>query len=181
MLDQILKFDVKLKTIISGGQTGADQAGLVAAKVFNLETGGFAPNGFMTVHGPFPALGHLYGLIPNGTYVERTEKNVICAHATIRFATNFQSPGEVVTLRAINKHRKPYLDVQLPVESVFDAAEQVADFIESTGVAILNVAGNSDRKEFIGEHFSQTFEILVTALQHLDRKGLLAKPAKESK
>lgn len=175
MLDQILQFDVKLKKVISGGQTGADQAGLVAAKVFNLETGGFAPDNFQTVNGPFPALGHLYGLIEGGNYVQRTEKNVRAADATIRFASNLKSPGELATLRAINKHHKPYLDVQLPVASVFDAAERIATFIEHTGIATLNVAGNSDRKEFIGEHFSQTFEILVSAFQRLDKLGRLAK------
>ena len=34
--------------IISGGQTGADMAGLMAAKKVGFNTGGFAPKGFKT-------------------------------------------------------------------------------------------------------------------------------------
>ena len=34
---------MKLRKIISGGQTGVDRAGLEAGKKLNLETGGTAP------------------------------------------------------------------------------------------------------------------------------------------
>lgn len=41
-----------LHTIISGGQTGADQAGLEAAMHMRLKTGGIAPPRFITENGP---------------------------------------------------------------------------------------------------------------------------------
>ena len=45
-----------LTTIISGGQTGADQAGLLAAQALGLQTGGWAPHGWRTDAGPAPWL-----------------------------------------------------------------------------------------------------------------------------
>lgn len=169
-----VRYDFALRKIISGGQTGADFAGLVAGRVFNLETGGFAPDDFKTLLGPAPdILGGKYGLIEGGPYPVRTEKNVKLADATIRFASNFKSPGERCTLRAINKHAKPYLDVHLPAE-IPGTVDLVVDFIEKHAVQVLNVAGNADRKSFTGDHFVQTYNVLVLALMRLEKKGRLA-------
>ena len=41
-----------LKKIISGGQTGADQAGLDVAIKFNIPHGGWIPKGRLTEEGP---------------------------------------------------------------------------------------------------------------------------------
>lgn len=49
--------------IISGGQTGADQAGLAAAKELGLETGGWLPKGCITDEGRRPDLLALYGMV----------------------------------------------------------------------------------------------------------------------
>ena len=40
--------------VISGGQTGADQAGWRAAKASGIPTGGWMPKGFLTEDGPRP-------------------------------------------------------------------------------------------------------------------------------
>jgi Circularly permutated YpsA SLOG family len=45
--------------IISGGQTGADQAGWRAAKACGLETGGWMPKGWKTELGCSPFFGPL--------------------------------------------------------------------------------------------------------------------------
>jgi hypothetical protein len=42
--------------VISGGQTGADQAGLRAARACGIPTGGWAPRGWLTEAGPAPWL-----------------------------------------------------------------------------------------------------------------------------
>lgn len=52
-----------LEKVISGGQTGADQAGLKAAKKCGIPTGGFIPPRFVTSNGPSPWLGEEYGLV----------------------------------------------------------------------------------------------------------------------
>ena len=45
-----------LSKIISGGQTGADRAGLEVAKRLGYETGGTVPRGYKTSTGPDPTL-----------------------------------------------------------------------------------------------------------------------------
>ncbi len=49
--------------IISGGQTGADQAGLMVAHRLGLKRGGTAPPGFMTEEGPKPNFLQAMGLV----------------------------------------------------------------------------------------------------------------------
>ncbi len=48
-----------LDRVISGGQTGADQAALRAARAAGIPTGGWAPLGWKTEEGPAPRLAGL--------------------------------------------------------------------------------------------------------------------------
>lgn len=41
-----------IERVISGGQTGADQAALRAARACGIPTGGWAPRGWLTEDGP---------------------------------------------------------------------------------------------------------------------------------
>jgi hypothetical protein len=47
---------IKVSKIISGGQTGADMAGILAARELGLEVDGYAPFGYLTENGPTPSL-----------------------------------------------------------------------------------------------------------------------------
>ena len=51
-----------LQKVVSGGQTGADRAGLKAACILGIETGGWAPTGFATANGNDPTLGTKFHL-----------------------------------------------------------------------------------------------------------------------
>src|SRR4051812_44710113 len=106
---------MSLEMIRSGGQTGADESGLWVAKKFGLKTGGVIPKGFRTLIGARPELGRLYGLMEHASdnYVPRTYQNVRDADGTVRLAGNFDSRGEICTLKAINEYKKPYFDVDL--------------------------------------------------------------------
>jgi predicted Rossmann-fold nucleotide-binding protein len=70
--------------VVSGGQTGVDQAALRAARAAGFETGGFAPQGWATEAGPAPWLAE-YGLVECrvGGYPARTFENVRVADATL--------------------------------------------------------------------------------------------------
>lgn len=129
--------------IISGGQTGADIAGLIVAKQFGLETGGWMPNGFKTTDGPKPEYAKLYGVTEHSSesYGPRTELNVRHSDGTMRLAFNFGSGGEVMTLCAITKYGKPHFDVLLsnPVEP-----RLVADWVRENNIRVLNIAGNAE-------------------------------------
>ena len=96
--------------IISGGQTGADQAGLAAGKELNIQTGGVAPLGFRTDAGPNPALKELYNLIAHESfnYKPRTIENAKNSTGTIWFGED-SSPGGKLTLSTCKKLGKPFI------------------------------------------------------------------------
>lgn len=85
--------------IITGGQTGVDQAALRAAKACGLATGGYAPKGWHTEDGPAPWLAD-YGLeeCDRRGYPARTEDNVAMAGAVL-WIGDMTSPGGRLTLR----------------------------------------------------------------------------------
>ena len=133
-----------LQRIVSGGQTGADQAGLIAARRFGIRTGGWMPKGFLTSSGPAPELAREFGLREHtGGYADRTETNVRLADGTLRFAASFDTPGEKCTLKWLRHHRKPYLDVD---RNNPPPAEEVAAWIKRHHVKVLNIAGNVEPK-----------------------------------
>jgi hypothetical protein len=133
-----------LKKVISGGQTGADQGGLKAAKGLGIQTGGYAPKGWRTLDGPNPGLGSEYGLVEHFSpdYKLRTAMNVFKSDGTVRLAADFNSPGEICTLRAISEYRKPYYDINI-LDGV--GTEDCADWIKRNGILVLNIAGNAER------------------------------------
>lgn len=131
-----------IQKIISGGQYGADQAGLRVGMDLNLKTGGMAPKGFKTKFGDRPLLAKV-GLKEdsNSSYRPRTEWNVKNSDATMRFAKRFSSPGEILTLNYIKKYNKPYFDIDLKEPYnilIFD----IMDFFYNNNVHVLNIAGN---------------------------------------
>ena len=129
--------------MISGGQTGADQAGLAAAERFGIETGGHAPKGWKTKNGPNPTLLRgRYGLVESkGDYKVRTWENVKNSDATIRLCYSFETPGEKCTLNAIEKYERPHYDVAL---WSIEPADILAEWLIENQVEILNVAGNTN-------------------------------------
>lgn len=98
--------------IHSGGQTGADLAGLWVAKKMGLPTGGLAPQGFKTQAGDKPALKELFGLKAAGDYRTRTIQNVRDSDLTIIFARNMSSPGTVLTKNSCMKLVKQSFSIE---------------------------------------------------------------------
>jgi hypothetical protein len=123
--------------VISGGQSGADIAGLVAAKRCGLETGGFSANGFETETGKRPEYAKLYNLVDKHyNYAQRTVENVKASDATIVFAGNISSSGTRLTLNTCIKFGKKYL--------VNPTVEEIVDFINQNNPHVLNIAGNRE-------------------------------------
>jgi len=98
-------------TIISGGQTGADQGALHAAMTLGLKTGGVVPKGWRTERGPAPWLGQL-GLEEHasGSYRPRTFDNVMHSDGTLIFG-NVESPGCRCTRRWLEDNNIGILNV----------------------------------------------------------------------
>ena len=124
--------------VISGGQTGAEQGGLRAAKRLGLPTGGFAPKGWRTENGPAAWLGTEYGLQEHESseYAPRTQANVLASDATVWFGSE-ASPGFACTQRAITKTGKPFWrNPRTPGELTY--------LLEQHNIQTLNVAGNRE-------------------------------------
>ncbi len=135
-----------LEKVISGGQTGADEAGLFVANKFGLETGGWMPKGFRTLGGPKPEFAELYGVQEHTSksYVPRTRLNVQDSDGTIRIACIWKSPGERCTLKAIRDYQKPYFDIKIVAEQSYS---DVAEWIKNKDIKTLNVAGPRASKD----------------------------------
>jgi hypothetical protein len=127
-----------LTKIISGGQTGADQAGLAAAKLLGLETGGTAPFGYRTDEGPArKLLRDTYGLKESLSreYAPRTIINVRDADGTVVFG-NLDSPGSKLTIAQCIKQNKPVCSNPTALELV--------NWVKEYDIHVLNVAGNRE-------------------------------------
>jgi len=165
-----------LKKIVSGGQNGADQAGLFAAQAYGLQTGGYAPQRFRTLDGPVPKLlRDRFGLVEHSSwkYAPRTFANAALGDATIRLAVTFDSAGEKCTLNAIRASKTPHFDVDLNNPC---SARKVADWLRENDVETLNVAGNSQG------HGVDIFTLTQTFLSEvLEELGFIKQVVKEPK
>jgi len=132
-----------LVKIISGGQTGADQAGLQVAEAFGIPTGGWAPKGWITSRGPNPnLLRDRFKLQEHpGGYPARTFANAKESDGTIRLAHDFTTAGERCTLNGIREAGRPHFDVDLAHPR---PAEEAVAWIREHGIRILNVALSVD-------------------------------------
>jgi hypothetical protein len=135
-----------ISKLITGGQTGADQGALLAARAADVPTGGHAPAGYLTETGPAPWLAD-FGLVEMESrgdfYRERTRCNVADAGACLWFGDP-NSPGGRLTLGLCYAKAVPTFSVLTRAVT----PESVAAWLTSgvpTG-AVLLVAGNRESK-----------------------------------
>lgn len=163
-------FSISDFKVISGGQNGADQAGLRAAQSLSVSTGGWAPAGWKTLDGQQMILLRGFGLTqaPVG-YAARTAMNVQDSDVTFRFAVDWASTGEKCTYHAIKKYQRPFLDFDVLTDLTDGNARKAAEYLISAGHKTLNIAGNSEKTApGIGKKV-ETFLILVfTHLKNYD-------------
>ena len=132
--------NIVLSKIVSGGQTGVDQAALMAAIAMGLEHGGWCPAGRRCERGRIPAVFQLTETFERN-YTVRTEKNVIDSDATLILFRNQLSGGTLLTERLTLKHDRPVLCVDLANDSFEDSIDRIAAWLNRYAVKTLNVAG----------------------------------------
>lgn len=130
--------------IISGGQTGVDQAALRAAKAIGLPTGGWVPKGFRAQDGFHPEFREMYGMVEDGhyQYPPRTRKNVYDADATLILG-NAGSAGCKLTAKLCAELNKPYLAMPW-TDNLSTSVLVIKDFISRVRPSVLSVAGNRE-------------------------------------
>lgn len=154
----------RLKKIISGAQDGADLAGIYTGKEFGYETGGTMPKGYKTLKEFHPEYASFYGMSEHSSekYPPRTYANVRDSDGTLRFASDFKSPGELCTAKAIRYYGKPWLDINVITPIL--GPQDVVDWLIEKEIVVLNVAGNTDRTcpnifDFVHTYLKQVFEL----------------------
>lgn len=165
---------VKIEKIISGGQTGADMGGLLAGQLLGIETGGSAPQDWMTENGSNPDLGEIFNLKEHSAtgYVPRTIQNVIDSDGTIAFMWG-KSVGTGKTIGycktgkwqySINESKdngyRPVLVIDHKDECL--AAQELIDFIIRNKIKVLNVAGHRESSQSGIQRFVR--KVLTSAL-----------------
>ncbi|MEE4608825.1 MAG: putative molybdenum carrier protein [Desulfobacteraceae bacterium] len=130
-----------ISLIISGGQTGADQAALDAAIAMGVAHGGFVPRGRLTENGPLPGRYNLWELTTR-SYPKRTERNVLAAHGTVIFSHGRLRGGSRLTRDLAQRHGKPWIHLDFEQVSPGRAGREIFEWARRQGIRILNVAGS---------------------------------------
>jgi hypothetical protein len=149
--------------IISGGQTGADQAGLDAAIALGLDYGGYVPKGRKTERGPLSSKYSRMIELDSDSYPHRTLKNVLAADATLLFSVGKISGGTASTLRMAQQNHKPYLHTDIgsvPEEKVI---REIQSWLARVKPTVLNIAGSRESKA--PGIYSTVLRVLTEALR----------------
>lgn len=151
-----------LTKIVSGGQTGVDTGALLAANALGLETGGWAPLGWLTEDGPQEEFMLRMGLkeCPRAGYPARTEMNVRDSDGTlILFNTGALEGGTYDTDCCASSMDKPtyyarivlenFKLIEVPTNTGWTRSHShmsLTSWINLMGIQTLNVAGPRQSK-----------------------------------
>ncbi len=133
-----------IKKIISGGQTGADIAGVDAAIESNISYGGWLPKGRKAENGIVPEKYSAFQVMTRGGYPMRTEQNVKDSDGTVIFTFGKLSGGSSLTKKYAVKNKKPWVHIDLTAKT--DPTEKLKNWLLDWDIQILNVAGKSASK-----------------------------------
>ena len=139
---------MKLKKIISGGQTGVDQAALQAAIDSGLEHGGWCPPGRTCESGIIPVQFKLKETpeekdpsAPDIPRSQRTIWNVRDSEASLIFVAKDQrDKGTELAISTSEKFGKPYLVVDPENAN----ASRIIKWIRKNKIEVLSVGGPSE-------------------------------------
>ena len=136
-----------IEKIISGGQTGADIAGLDVAIRHNFPHGGWCPAGRKSLAGPIPLRYNLTET-SSASYLVRTEWNVRDSDGTVVFTLAKEATGgSLKTIQFAAKHGKPCIHLPQKSGRYDEPAILLQQFVADHGIKVLNVAGSREEKE----------------------------------
>jgi len=146
--------------IVSGGQTGADRAGLDFAIYNKIPHKGWCPKGRKAEDGKISAQYQLQET-PSADYLQRTEWNARDSDGTVIFTMGKElTGGSKRTAEFASKHGKPLLHLY-PGKS-YQMAVELLSFVTRNNLQTLNVAGTRGSKE--PEIYRFALEVLKEAL-----------------
>jgi hypothetical protein len=132
---------VRVHTIVSGGQTGADRAALHAARAAGVMIAGWIPAGRWAEDGPvdgaFIELRETTSTAPG----ERTRLNVRDSDGTLIVSHGALRGGSALTLVVAEALGRPVLHLDLERIALAPAVTLARDWLAAHAIATLNVAG----------------------------------------
>jgi len=134
-----------LKRIISGGEPGAEQAGLFAAETCRIPTAGWHGENTPTGSGIEDHLSLMarFNLQPHGGgRAERIRTLILESDATLRLGYSFANPEDQTAYRVLQSLDSEFLDVRLDRLSPI---QDVTDWIVTQRIRTLYVTGNVER------------------------------------
>lgn len=132
---------MKLREIVSGGQTGVDRAALDFAIRHNIPHGGWVPRGRLTEAGPLPMHYNVQEM-PHRSYAERTEQNVINSDGTLIVSHGKLTGGSLLTRQLAKHHQRQWLHIDLNQYGDLSAAANVVSrWVDEQALSVLNIAG----------------------------------------
>jgi hypothetical protein len=154
-----------LEKIVSGGETGASQAGWRAAQAGGIAAGGWMRKGFLTDDGCRPEFAdHCAAAeLPTASALACIEANVTSSDGTVWFGRT-TTPAAHATATACLAQRRPFLPIY-PGAS-FEPSH-VALWIAENKIKTLNVTGNREHDEpGIGDHVERFMGAVLEQLGH---------------
>ena len=155
--------------IVSGGQTGVDQAALSIAKQRGIPLGGWVPKGGVDENGvcvykQYPSLNETVTADPQ----ERTKLNIRDSDGTLVIVPTWPlstkiKDGTYLTITESQHQNKPYLIIRLDKRE--NAIEQFREWLAEHHVSVLNIAG--PRESSCPGINKQAYEFLQEALELL--------------
>ena len=148
---------MNIRKINSGGQTGADRAGLDFGLANRIPIGGWCPKGRRAEDGVVP-MSYPMQEHPQYSYQPRTIQNIKEADFTVIFAPMPLSPGSRFTLNQCRRLGKACIWLRNFPDAEADARLLRAALLMFDG--ILNVAGSREsRCPGIQRHVMRVFEL----------------------
>ncbi|GAG77482.1 unnamed protein product, partial [marine sediment metagenome] len=132
--------------IISGGQTGADQAALDAAIRLEFPYGGWISKGRRTEDGILPYTYELKALKSAG-HPNHTERNIMDADGILIISHGKLIGGSVQPRKLAKKYNRQFLHINLDETPAFIAASKINNWIIEYDIEILNVTGSRASKD----------------------------------
>ena len=151
-----------IKKIISGGQTGVDQAALDAAIDCGISYGGWLPAGRKTENGPLPQR-YVMEEMETASYPERTRKNVVSADATLIISHGPLIGGSALTAHIAKEMNLPYFHLDLDEFNSRADLQKMVKWLQVIRPDILNVAG--PRASSDSRIYQESYDIIVELLQ----------------
>src|SRR5258708_36557217 len=133
-----------IEKIVSGGQTGVDQAGLLIAKEMGIEIGGWCPKGGLDENGNCILDKYPLKEAATANPDERTKLNIRDSDGTLIILPTWPLPekikdGTTLTIEYVRELQKPHLIISSDKKEA--AIDSLKKWLEQHDIAVLNIAG----------------------------------------